>query len=314
MFREYAVTPDVLDPMANEDEEDLRSTLRGIHRELKIRGFLRDVGGEWWDEIKSAADPTKSGKSPRKLSMATAKLLKYLASPRRKVLSDRSGVKFSGTWLDKALKSHEGNPLQGIIASDLEKKEFSAKRKQIVASGGCLEDASWWEDPPMSSRSFLRRTKDYQDVFGLLLKNAKKIHIFSRWMDLSVDRYDVLKSLLKIVIEQNPRAEVHLHRTKNKGDHGISHEEWAECFDWLKRNNTRKNSIKAHVWDRRELPWHKRCFLTEIGGLTLDHEFIIDRSKERTTCSIMDPMERDEDIAKLDAMILRQENLCFPES
>lgn len=266
LLSEYAITPDVFNSKAHENEEVARERFLNLKDILLEEGLVRDLCDGAWAKLFS--NP-QAQFHPRGKELVK-KLKQY--NRLRKFLKVKEAVPEKETdWCNEALSTHQNCPINGIIATPLVFEEF--KSNPIVASIQRLRNAQWWNDRSPSIR--LQRTlEEYHKSLKLILDCANSLMFIDAYIEPAQQRYDGLLALLLEASSRPSKPLIEVHRVcyfqgqdrRNKLDYA----EWKHFFrPWDEALAEVDTSAQIFIWD----DLHDRYLISDLIGINLPNGF-----------------------------------------
>lgn len=264
MLEEYALVPDVFDPMAYSKPGYADMCLAQIKKPLLHEALVRDLCDGAWSQYCVAQNGFHrlAGEILRKL--ASANRLHRCAS------CNGSAPTQATDWCQEALASSQVNPLAGTVAAHATKMVF--RRDARVASIEKLPSTNWWQN---SESGFIRRETDaYLRELHLVLQQANSLMFIDPNLDPSAHNYREFHRLLTPLQTRCPSPRLELHRSFCRGDGPTrtfpSESEWRQSFAPLDAK-LKQIGLSAEVFFWRD--FHDRYLITDIIGVMIGAGF-----------------------------------------
>jgi hypothetical protein len=268
LLADYALTPDVFDPMSYSSEEVCALHLQAVKDILLTEGLVRDLrDGEWrrlfaangrsWHRrakeiVRKLADHNRLTRSPATLPTPPAQ---------------------DHEWCAEALGTHRTNPLSGgIIVTQSVKAAFEAER--LVARIDRLAETPWWTARSPSTR-LARTIADYQTHLDPILRCANSIMFIDPHLDPTRYGYRDFVQLLLRAGGRTPSPLLEIHRVCYEGSgpgrdilttQDIEQRFRDELAGRLRSAGVR---VEVFVWD----DFHDRYMISNLIGLVVSNGF-----------------------------------------
>lgn len=266
LLAEYALTPDVFDSTSYSSDEVCGIRLQGLKEVLLSEGLVRDLRDRQWSGL--FATDGRSWHNRGK------ELLKKLAIQKRLcqcpcVSPDEPNSDVA--WCQEALASHNGTPLNGIIATGPVAQQF--RNEPLVGAVERLSVAPWWAARSPSVR--LNRTiTDYIENLRLILSHANSLQFIDPHLDPRQRRYHDFLTILQEIPMRRPRPQIEVHRRcyfENRDQRNQFDEAgWRRLFDsWSGHLRQEGLSVEVFIWD----DFHDRHLISNLVGVHLGNGF-----------------------------------------
>lgn len=288
MINEYVLLPCVFDTTCFKSPEICNVYLENIKEILLIeQAMVRDLcNGEWSKFVKNL-----SSKHPNtKYILQKLKLFAALTSLKEPPNSYNQ-------WANEALRSHQPEPLNGIIASKSTKKNF--KGEKIIASIEQLDKADWWKNR-VSSVAVQRTTKDYLKHLKLILERANSIMFIDPYLSpYKYDGYEEFYKILQAINRTEVLIECHLALNREKRKPKTEKKEKKDYEDYFRKKLTNvikqaQLEVNFFIWDE----FHDRYIISNLVGIMSGNSFSI--GEQETTWMRLDRTRKGQIQAEFD--------------
>lgn len=301
MLDEYALIPDIFDPLSYSTHAFIEICLPHLKDVLLQEALVRDLCDGGW----SAYCSTNSGNSHRLCKELLRKLER--GNRLRRFPQQNPGSPTSSLdWCKEGLASDGASPLTGIIAAHETKRQCAASK---VASIEKLTGTPWWQ-ARSPSRTVDRKTAIYLEVLDRVLKQANSLMFIDPNLDPSSYNYREFDQLLAPLAGRLIPPRIEIHRSFCKGDGPArtfpTATEWKRSFAVFSGVlNNWGLGAEVFFWD----DFHERYLVTDIFGVSVPAGF--DVTRKANDCSTWGRLGRrdKDDIQRLFDPAYRQPKL-----
>ena len=262
MFAELAISPSVFLGTSFASPDVCDAHLSGLKDVLLNSTLTRDLrGGSFSTHILGCVGLHERGKELLKQMIKRRRLIPFPAAL-------EADPETSADWIREAMRSHEKQPLTGMLSCAAVKGEFDSPLVADIAKRGSVD---WWHQEVLRSSWTIPRTiVDYQILLAPLFRHANSIRFIDPHLDPSQARYSGFGTLLLPLKYREEAPEIEIHRVCYSGS-GESRRVLTEAdirglFAGL------SEQLSAHGLRATVFVWaddHDRHILTDIGGLML---------------------------------------------
>jgi len=288
LISEYAFTPNVFEKESYSSEEVAFLHFQEFKNVLLNQAIVRNLrDGEW---LKTFNDNTRSW------HLRAKELLKKLIKQNRlnlfpAVLPDIP--QNDDNWCKEALASHENEPLDGIITTDVVSNNFRGIPE--VAPFDKLSTTQWWKQGPSVRPE--RTIEAYMEHLRIILQCANSIMFIDPHLDPTRRGYRKFIKLIEIICTRKRHPLIEIHRVcyegSGPGRQIIDIGEWEKRFNSLLQPIVTKAdlSIEVSIWD----DFHDRCMISDLIGVSLSNGFdVSSKPDDITTWARLSRIDRDD--------------------
>jgi len=266
MLEEYAIVPDVFNPLAYSKPEYADMCLAQLKSPLLHEALVRDLRDGAWSRF-CLGEPG--------LHRLAGELLRKLATRNRlcRCTASGAGATTDATaWGLESLATASVKPLTGVIVGNATKVAAPFSKDARVASIEKLSGTNWWKNP--CSQTVPRRTTAYLSLLARVLAQANSLMFVDPNLDPSSRNYKDFYKLLAPLGERQLKPRVEIHRSLRVGDGRCStfpeEPEWKHRFSSLNVALCELGlTVEVFFWD----DFHDRYLITDVIGLSVQAGF-----------------------------------------
>jgi hypothetical protein len=266
MLDEYALVPDIFDPVAYSNPAFIEMCLPHLKEPLLQEALVRDLCDGGWSQFCMDNAGT--------LHRLCKEILKKLAQNnrlRRVPRHGREGPTCAADWCNEGVVGASADPLTGVIAGHQTKEAFGGTAG--VASIEKLPGTNWWQGRSPST-TVDRKTAEYLRVLRRVLAQANSLMFIDPNLDPSAINYREFHLLLGPVAQRGVKPRIEIHRSFCRGDGPgrtfPKEVEWRASFVQLHAALQNLNlAAEVFCWE----DFHERYLIADVVGISVPAGF-----------------------------------------
>ncbi len=271
LLADYAITPDVFDPMSYTSDEVCAARLETIREAMMTDGLVRDLREGSWRGLFRSDD--------RPWHRRGTELVKKLATqgrliPHKPALPDLPRDDIG--WCAEALATHTQHPLTGgVIVTDSVKKAYAAE--PVISRIDRLSSAPWWAS--RSPSVTLERTlEDYYNHLDPVLRCSNSILFIDPHLDPVRPGYGDFGALVAKAGGRKLAPTIEIHRVCYEGSGPARQFPMNVDNSYFERRfrdvlvaplNAAGLRAEVFIWD----DFHDRFLISNLIGISLPNGF-----------------------------------------
>jgi hypothetical protein len=292
MLAELALVPDIFDCACHSSAEACDIHLNYLKEPLLNEVLVRDLRDGGW----SAFVTKDLGRWHPKAKELIKQLRKYVRF-RQFPAALPEEPDNNAAWCCEAVKSHEIEPVEGVIACPDIAAAYDAR--SIVCSVDKLTSRPWWQNRGSSAR-LARTTNEYVKTLRLVLAYANSLMFIDPHIDPLASHYAEFIRLLVAARRNSVSPLIEIHRKHFPEGHDSFGRPYyplpAEIEErfrkaWTSDIQTSGLSVDIFIWDQV----HDRYLISNLIGVSVPYGFAISKDPtELTTWCRLSRKDRDD--------------------